>query len=194
MKSEADFIRQQITVLKDRLGLLESEGKKTMRKGLDLSFSASGDKTIDKLKGYNWNYLIEWDAGTSCNIPAKGYGAGYGSFRITMKGDDPESSIIERVKLGKGYSCNAAEIDVLAHALSRLGDTLHPDSASIASVHCIGDSQIALGWLTKKGVPYSKTCPKFPESIARLRAAMTGFKSVTGQWRTRTESVRIFGH
>ena len=141
-----------------------------------------------------YDYLIEFDGGTSCNIPAKGYGNGYGSFRITCKGDDPESSIVERVKLGPGYSCNAAEIGVLAHAITKLHSVISMSNNTGASIHCIGDSQIALGWLTKKTEPRSATCPKFPESIARLRAAMTGFKSVTGQWRTRTESVRIFGH
>lgn len=139
---------------------------------------------------------LEFDGGTPCNIPSKGYGIGYGSYRFD---DRPP------VRVDHGIPCsnNAAEILTLCVALETLATPLpgHPSPGSTL-VAVYGDSQIALKWLSiaTGGVPKRKK-PKGPkgselfiQAIERLQKAVAPFAEVTCHWQPRAKSVATFGH
>lgn len=128
-------------------------------------------------------YLIEFDGGTSCNIPNKGYGKGYGSFQIN---DGP----IQRVEFGMGHSCNSAEVLTLCAALKELKS----QCPHAESVLCRGDSQIALKWISYRGKPSRGCYHRFLAAIDELRQVVVQFKSVRSEWRSRDHSVNLFGH
>ena len=135
---------------------------------------------------------IEFDGGTSCNIPRLGYGDGYGSFQI-------EKGPIVRCKFGK-MSSNAAEINTAAEALRAAFDQYGPSAIRIR-----GDSQIALRWVMKafmgqanhrevrkkKALPRS---PEFMEAIDGLVYFANLHTDMKTEWRGRHVSVEIFGH
>ncbi len=129
---------------------------------------------------------IEFDGGTSCNIPRLGFGEGYGSYQI---GDQP----IKRVKFGKGHSCNSAEIRTLISALHDLADQMPPHMVNL-EIH--GDSQIALKWANPKYMkkPSHKTTENFRNAIVELRKIAIMFANITTKWRGRDVSVALFGH
>lgn len=128
-------------------------------------------------------YVIEFDGGTSCNIPSKGYGEGYGSFQIN-------GGEIKRVEFGVGHSCNSAEILTLCAALNEL-KYVCPYAKEVL---CRGDSQIALKWISYQGKPSKKSSPMFLDAINLLRKAVGQFSSVRPEWRNRNHSVALFGH
>lgn len=127
--------------------------------------------------------LIEFDGGTTCNIPSLGYGEGYGSYQIN---DAP----IVRVSFGVGHSCNSAEILTLEAALADLAGR----GERGMSVLVRGDSKIALKWVHCKKQPKPSTSPMFRDAIQKLRKVTAQFTSVKTEWRSREHSVRLFGH
>lgn len=131
----------------------------------------------------NSEYLIEFDGGTSCNIPRLGYGKGYGSFQVN--GGD-----IYRVEFGMGHSCNSAEILTLCAALQEL----KIQCPYAENVLCRGDSKIALKWIQYGGKPSKNASDMFIAAINKLRKLVRRFKSVRSQWRGREYSVKLFGH
>lgn len=125
------------------------------------------------------DHVIEFDGGTSCNNPKKGYGEGYGSYKI----DDNE---IIRVKLGPNHSCNSAELFTIITALSTINDY------DFKTILVCGDSQICMKWLLHplskiKNNAHSKT----QEAIKILRKKQF---NVLCYWRNRKKSVELFGH
>jgi ribonuclease HI len=129
-------------------------------------------------------HVIEFDGGTSCNSPKKGFGNGYGSYQI-------DGGEIVRVEFGKGHSNNSAEIRTLVAALKALAD-IPCDLPRIALAR--GDSQIALKWVKCGAVPKDKTSEGFREAIELLREQVRRFHNVKTEWRRRTHSVALFGH
>lgn len=133
--------------------------------------------------------VIEFDGGTSNNIPSRGgFGYGYGSYKI---GDED----IKRVEFGLGHSCNSAEIRTLTAALTDLADR---GNSHLISVLARGDSMIALSWC-KDGKKLSKKSKKtatnnFIEAIQLLKEQVGRFQSVRTEWRSREHSVKLFGH
>lgn len=135
-----------------------------------------------------FDYVIEFDGGTSCNIPAIGYGEGYGSYKI----NDEE---IKRVKFGVGHSNNSSEILTLVAALNELVERNTEDCSHI-SVMCRGDSKIALKWANPnlKSAPSEATSMAFRESIKEMRKVNCLFGIIKTEWRGRLHSVAMFGH
>lgn len=132
---------------------------------------------------------VESDGGTSCNIPAKGYGLGYGSFRI-------DGGKIQRRKFGNGYSNNAAEIEIITEALQYIGKHWEPNELTLT--FC-SDSEIALKWLkiTNSGQQVKigkKTSEGMKRAVDRLRTFSPRFQKIVTQWQPRKESVKAFGH
>lgn len=131
---------------------------------------------------------IYFDGGTSCNVPRRGYGKGYGSYRIG------ETWPIVRLAFDEAMSANAAEIRTLAEAIT--------DAANEGFVNLliIGDSQIALAWANHcagNGKPRKMakgSSPEFADSIRRLQVAASRLDELQTRWRGRVNSVEIFGH
>lgn len=142
------------------------------------------------------DFKIEFDGGTSCNIPRKGFGIGYGSFKIN---DLP----IERVKFTEGYSANAAELETLYSALLYLDKYIREDAINhfAPSITICGDSCIALKWINCNYVPKEKHGSKmFRTVIKQMREFIKQnqesfiFGEITPFWRPRKKSVELFGH
>lgn len=131
---------------------------------------------------------IEFDGGTPCNIPSRGYGIGYGSYRI-------DREPVVRLNFGIPMSANAAEIRTVTEAVkaakARFGGGLRLD--------VFGDSQVALKWVNvcagnRKRTNMSKCSPAFIDAIDQLSAALFGVQLVATQWQPRRRSVETFGH
>ena len=131
------------------------------------------------------HHVIECDAGTSCNNPAKGYGVGYGSFLID------NTILVKRMSFGKGHSVNSAEIRIATAALKALAETGDPSKMSVL---VRSDSKIALKWVTHTGKPSEKTSAGFREAIDLIRIETAKFAKVKAEWRGRAHSVKLFGH
>lgn len=137
---------------------------------------------------------IEFDGGTPCNIPSKGYGIGYGSYQISCGG---KVHPVQRINHGRPMSANAAEIMTLVKAIQEVSSKYGREGISL-KIH--GDSQIALKWArgkTESGKPckLSKNVSmEFRSSIHSLRQVLSGFQSVEATWRGREASVKLFGH
>jgi len=168
--NEAAHLKQQIAALQRRLAEIERPQR---------------DYELNQQKDRQYDFIIEFDGGTSCNNPAQGFGEGYGSWQINQ---EP----ICRVKFGYGHSCNSAEVRTLVDALRSLSMAI-PDAKS-KNVFVRGDSKIALKWVTSKQHPTRKSTEKFQEAIYLLRLEVAKFKSVKTEWRGREHSVRLFGH
>lgn len=139
------------------------------------------------------DFVIEFDGGTSCNIPRKGFGIGYGSFKI----NDLE---IQRLKFDKGYSANAAELETMYKALVALNDYIISDTITHVSPHILvcGDSCIALKWLNCKRRPEGSemfvTIINKMRKFIKQRQDCFAFGEITPFWRPRKKSVELFGH
>jgi ribonuclease HI len=131
------------------------------------------------------DFTVEFDGGTSCNIPSKGFGKGYGSFQIN-------GAEIHRVEFGIGHSCNSAEIRTLAAALEAI--RLSCADTKKKSVLIRGDSKIALKWAKDKKQPSPSTTANFREAIELLRVQVAAFGCIRTEWRGRAHSVALFGH
>lgn len=128
---------------------------------------------------------IIFDGGSTCNNPHKGFGKGYGSFKV---GDKP----IQRVFFGENHSANSSEVRTLVEAI-RFAKEWWPDSYKY---HVIGDSKIALSWIHKNGLPSSRRkqpTQNFVDAIKLLKQECFE-KHITTQWQPRKESVKLFGH
>lgn len=129
---------------------------------------------------------IEFDGGTTCNIPSRGYGNGYGSYK---RDDEP----VFRCNFNRPMSANAAEIFTLVYAIR----AAKQNGASALLI--VGDSQIALKWAdvaagNRAATKIKKTSPEFQEAVTNLTECMAGMVSVETQWQPRLKSVATFGH
>ena len=140
---------------------------------------------LEKRPG-NGAVRIEFDGGSTCNIPRLGYGRGYGSFKI---GNGP----VYRSHFQRNMSANAAEICTLATAIT------------VAKGHgarhlvVVGDSQIALKWANvcagnREATKIDKTSESFKEAIQVLHEACDGIWTLETRWQPRINSVLTFGH
>ncbi len=129
---------------------------------------------------------IEFDGGTTCNVPAKGFGTGYGSYQINS---DP----IVKLEFDLPMSNNAAEVLTVFFAI------MDAKNKGAKSLHIIGDSQIALRWVDvgAGNVKVSKGAGsgtrEFQKAISFLLRAAQGMK-ITTKWQSRVYSVLTFGH
>lgn len=132
---------------------------------------------------------IEFDGGTSCNIPRLGYGIGYGSYMID--GGHPV-----RINHGRAMSANAAEIWTLVRAMESILEAAENPQDII--LHVGGDSQIALARCRpKKAKKKTKPCKssgEFVDSCEALLTCCAQFAEVVTRWRSRAVSVHLFGH
>jgi len=125
---------------------------------------------------------IEFDGGTSCNIPSRGYGRGYGSYRL-------DRGPITRVTFGN-MSANAAEISTLLAAIERI----RANMPQVRRLRISGDSKIALKWARpQRKTASAKTSLSFQIVTARLQELCANYQIET-HWRGRAESVRVFRH
>jgi ribonuclease HI len=142
---------------------------------------------------------LHFDGGTPCNIPALGFGIGYGSYRYT--GLEGQVGNGEPIRVSHGIPCsnNAAEILTLCVALEKLAEMGSPETTH---VHVQGDSKIALKWLNVVRGQHPKGRTKtvatgtvlFIESIGRLRKAAEPFNKIESEWLQRDHAVAAFGH
>ena len=174
LMTELQFLEQQIAVMQRRVA--------------ELRFTAD---TRDSSIPTRWDFIIEFDGGTSCNIPSKGFGEGYGSYLIKNNLLQKEYGI-QRVKFGYGHSCNSAEVRTLVAALrDLLGRCERPKEMNVL---VRGDSKIALKWVWSRKQPTDKSTPLFKEAILLLQQEATKFKFIKTEWRGRNHSVQLFGH
>lgn len=134
---------------------------------------------------------IEFDGGTPCNVPAQGYGIGYGSYCISYKG---RTIFRKRVSHGEPMSANAAELMTLYCALQECVQ-MGIDKPT-HKLHIIGDSQIALKWASTscKGNVAKGSSEVFRKAINLVRGEILGYLEVRCEWRARCHSVKQFGH
>lgn len=135
-------------------------------------------------------YRIEFDGGTSCNIPRLGFGNGYGSYKIN---DEP----VHRCNFNQPMSANAAEINTLAYAVKAIRD--RGIDTSQTSLVIIGDSMITIGWVNyiarKEKRKFSKKATEpFKDAVAKLYEVLPGFAQISAKWQPRIKSVATFGH
>ncbi len=128
---------------------------------------------------------IEFDGGSTCNVPRLGYGQGYGSYRI---GDGK----VRRVQFGECMSANCAEILTLVAAVESA------KKSGAKSLLIVGDSMIALKWANvavgnRKATKIRNTSEGFQRAIVLLYQVARGIKIVT-QWQPREASFVTFGH
>jgi ribonuclease HI len=133
---------------------------------------------------------IQFDGGTSNNIPSKGgYGIGYGSYQLN-------SGAVVRLSFGRAMSCNAAEVRTLTAAIEAATLIVDPAKTRL----CVyGDSEIALKWarLAVQQALYQPKrgwSPGFTLAIAHLYLCLKPFAAVVTEWQPRERSVEIFGH
>lgn len=152
----------------------------------DFAFEVVEDRAPD--------YVIEFDGGSSCNIPRLGFGVGYGSWRVMRAGDGVIVGERSRETFGEGYSANAAEVANILSALRWLVGR----EREIGRVSLIirGDSQIALGRCRRRigaggkisvSALYRSLCVDLAEVCLKV-----GF--IKTEWRGRSHSVALFGH
>lgn len=129
---------------------------------------------------------IIFDGGSTCNVPRKGFGKGYGSFKV-------EDREIQRCNFGAGHSANSGEVRTLIEAL-RYTKKHFPEYDTL---HIKGDSKIALSWIFRSGIPKpfkgKEPTSNFIEAVRMLHVETKGY-NITTQWHPRKESVKLFGH
>ncbi len=129
---------------------------------------------------------IEFDGGTTCNVPAKGFGTGYGSYQIN---NDP----IVKLEFDCPMSNNAAEVLTIFFAI------VEAKKRGFHNLYVVGDSQIALRWVdvgagnVKASKGSGSGTREFQKAITFLLRATHGMKIQT-QWQPRLHSVATFGH
>jgi hypothetical protein len=129
---------------------------------------------------------IEFDGGTTCNIPSRGYGNGYGSYRIN-------GGKIVKLSFNCPMSCNAGEVLTLFFAIRAAA------LSGAKTLHVVGDSQIALKWariaagLRKRKGKEGKGTREFGLAIDLLIRASEGL-SITTEWIPRQKALAVFGH
>ncbi len=131
------------------------------------------------------NHVIQFDGGTTSNVPSRGFGYGYGSYQI-------DGGVIGKCQFGIGHSCNSAEILTLFEALKAL--RLLVPECDKKTVRVCGDSKIALKWVSCQKQPKESTTIMFRQAIEMLRGEVKNFKKIYTEWRPREHSVKLFGH
>lgn len=131
---------------------------------------------------------IEFDGGTSNNVPSRGpFGDGYGSYKI-------DNGPIHRCYFRRPMSANSAELYTLEAAVNLVIAT-YGMAVSETSLHIVGDSTVALGWASRKPRKLKMgSTPVFREAAMRVRFALRDFKKITVEWQPRHKSVVTFGH
>lgn len=135
-------------------------------------------------------YTIEFDGGTSNNVPSRnGYGNGYGSYRL----NDGE---IVSVNFARPMSANVAEIRTLIAAVEAVQRISNPDTMML---RVVGDSRLALDHAQKAGGKAGyrlnpSWSPEFRAAVDDLHVALKPFAAVVAAWQPRERSVEIFGH
>lgn len=135
---------------------------------------------------------VVFDGGTPCNIPSRGYGIGYGSYKVN-------NLAITRLSHGKPMSANTAEILTVCAALEWVASTRNSKACKAVVT---GDSQVALKWVRlgrypatkKKGLISKGSSPEFREAIHRLTRIASQFGAIETVWKGRANSVALFGH
>ena len=135
-------------------------------------------------------HTIEFDGGSTCNIPRLGFGEVYGSYRI-------DGGAIVRRRFGIRGSANLGEIMTVTDALRAVG-ALHEDLAAV-EVEVTGDSQIALKWAAnpktvKKEKMMDSSTPQFRDAVGKLMELKYRFAAVRTTWVGRDYMVALFGH
>lgn len=139
--------------------------------------------------------VIEFDGGTPCNIPSKGYGNGYGSFRIN---NGPP----QRVNFERPMSNNAAELWTLRYAISQIEGWMGVGDPFSKRLIIRGDSQVALKWadvaagnqVKGKQTPTPNSSGEMIDAIESLKSSLPHFRSVKTEWQPREKSVSSLGH
>jgi ribonuclease HI len=129
---------------------------------------------------------IEFDGGTSCNIPRLGFGKGYGSFRIN-------GGKIRKIEFADPMSCNAAEIATMALAIA------FAKAEGFNRFLIKSDSMIALKWANvvagnRKATKLGKASDSMQDAVMKLRQIVEITDEIQTQWQPRLSSVAIFGH
>jgi ribonuclease HI len=187
-------VRSQDKRIQDAANL--EEKIKRLQSYLDtLRSSIARHQALDDLKQQNSTakkstYVIEFDGGTSCNNPKKGYGEGYGSYQVSRDGIKYP---IVRLTYGMGFSSNAAEIRTAGEAIEgahQLGLSGGGD------VLIRGDSKLALRWIKSclEEIPRDSCSESMCQAIKFLKTKVGYFPKIRTEWRPRKVSLEIFGH
>lgn len=125
---------------------------------------------------------IYFDGGTTCNVPRKGLGEGYGSYKIN---DRP----IVRLKFGKGHTNNSGEVATLYAAV------VEAKALGWYSLCIFGDSQVALRACraSKNHSRQDEGLGIYKQARRNLQLALTHV-SFTTEWVPRQQIFNIFGH
>ncbi len=135
---------------------------------------------------YSRTGRIEFDGGTTCNVPAKGFGTGYGSYKI-------ENAPITRLEFDFPMSNNAAEVLTIFFGI------MDAKQKGFTNLHVIGDSQIALRWVdvaagnVKASKGSGSGTREFQKAISLLLRAAPGLR-ITTEWQPRQHFVDTLGH
>lgn len=146
--------------------------------------------------------LILTDGGTSCNIPARGYGTAYGSYVMYKEG---QQVITGRYEFENG-SNNFAEISIMQRAL-RSFLYLLPDSKeqrAVSQLHLCSDSRLSIKHLNffvsgREAIVVSRrSSDLFVRALAELREIvrilLAAKITITSSWVPRGICVRYLGH
>lgn len=137
-------------------------------------------------------HTVEFDGGSTCNIPRLGFGTCYGSYRIDGKD-------IVRREFGVHGSANLGELMTITDALNAIASRYPEAELKKVSVAVTGDSQIALKWAShprkyKTEKLSAGSTDQFREAVTRLVALKQQFAEVQTTWVGRDYMVALFGH
>ena len=137
-------------------------------------------------------HTIEFDGGSTCNIPRLGFGDCYGSYRL-------DGADIVRLTFGVKGSANVGELMTITHALDALACRYDEPTLKTVAVAVTGDSQIALKWaahpkLYKTEKLAAGSTDQFREAVKRLVSLKQRFAEVRTNWVSRDYMVALFGH
>lgn len=172
----------------------ETDGLYGYLRGMNQAFdqfyqSQKNEITTGEAKPANLTCPVIWfDGGTPCNDPMKGYGEGYGSFRIN-------NQEIVRLKFGQAMSANTAEIRTATAAILEARKQW-PEGEYL---HLVGDSKIALKWVSRASNRHDKkasekTSQGFREAITAMYEAAQPWTKIVTEWKPRALIAEVFGH
>lgn len=146
--------------------------------------------------------LILTDGGTSCNIPARGYGAAYGSYVMYKEGQQIGTG---RYEFEKG-SNNFAEISIMHRALITFLHLLldSKERRAVSQLHLCSDSRLSVRHLSRfasgiEHVAVSRgSSALFVGALVELqkivRALLLLDITITSSWVPRAIPLRYLGH
>lgn len=141
-------------------------------------------KSVKHHQGQVRLLAIHFDGGCRKH-PKAGWGAGYGSFQITLDGD----SLIERREFGKGHSSNTAEYETLIEAV-KYCLWLIPNP-QLYRLEISGDSRLVINQVTGRWRGEKQhLLAKRDQTLGLLRR----FAQFRLTWLPRSHSVAILGH